>query len=54
MSPYMNQLCRLHDVILLVLYWLRFDVADEQWHMGGTPNLRGPFPAGWEERHSPS
>jgi hypothetical protein len=53
MSRDMNQLCRSHDLLLLVLDTLRFDVAQMQWGAGGTPNLRRLLPSGWEERHSP-
>ena len=49
----MNQLCRSHDVLLLVLDTLRFDVAKSEWDSGRTPNLHQLLPAGWEERHSP-
>ena len=53
MSPDMNQLCRSHDVLLLVLDTLRFDVACAEWNAGRTPNLARLLPGGWEERHSP-
>lgn len=53
MSRDMNQLCRSHDVLLLVLDTLRFDVAKAQWNTGRTPNFRRLLPQGWEERHSP-
>lgn len=49
----MNQLCRTHDVLLLVLDTLRFDVAKAEWDAGRTPNLTRLLPKGWEERHSP-
>ncbi len=49
----MNQLCRSHDVLLLVLDTLRFDVAKREWEAGRTPNLSQLLPQGWEERHSP-
>jgi Sulfatase len=49
----MNQLCLSHDVLLLVLDTLRFDVAKEEWIAGRTPNLSQLLPRGWEERHSP-
>jgi hypothetical protein len=49
----MNQVCQSHDVLLLVLDTLRFDVAAAEWKAGRTPNLVRLLPAGWEERHSP-
>jgi hypothetical protein len=53
MSRDMNQLCRSHDVLLLVLDTLRFDVAMTEWNAGRTPNLARLLPGGWQERHSP-
>jgi hypothetical protein len=49
----MNQLCRSHDLLLLVLDALRYDVASAEWSAGRTPNLSQLLPDGWEERHSP-
>ena len=49
----MNQLCLSHDVLLLVLDTLRFDIAKAEWEAGRTPNFRRLLPRGWEERHSP-
>lgn len=49
----MNQLCRSHDVLLLVLDTLRFDVAKRELEAGRTPNLQRLLSRGWEERHSP-
>jgi hypothetical protein len=49
----MNQVCRTHDVLLLVLDTLRFDVAKAEWEAGRTPNFARLLPGGWEERHSP-
>lgn len=49
----MNQLCCSHDVLLLVLDTLRFDIACKEWRSGCTPNLARLLPGGWEERHSP-
>jgi hypothetical protein len=48
-----RQLIGSHDVLLLTLDTLRFDVAAESYRAGRTPNLAGWLPAGWEERHSP-
>src|SRR5436190_20590151 len=53
MRPDMNQLCCSHDVLLLVLDTLRFDVAYKEWCSGRTPNLTRLLPGGWERRHSP-
>jgi hypothetical protein len=53
MSTDMNQLCRSHDVLLLVLDTLRFDVAQTEWRARRTPNFVRLLPGGWEERHSP-
>lgn len=49
----MNQLCRSHDVLLLVLDTLRYDVACAEWQGGRTPNFARLLPDGWEERHTP-
>jgi hypothetical protein len=49
----MNEICRTHDLLWLVLDTLRFDVAIEQWRAGLTPNLGRLLGDGWEERHSP-
>lgn len=49
-----NQLIGTHDVVLMTLDTLRYDVAARLWREGGTPNLRKHLPpGGWEERHSP-
>ncbi|MBL8956076.1 MAG: STM4013/SEN3800 family hydrolase [Myxococcaceae bacterium] len=48
-----NALVGTHDVLLLVLDTLRFDVADTSWREGRTPNLRRLVPNGWERRHAP-
>lgn len=43
-----------HDVLLVTLDTLRFDVAQNALVRGQTPNLAGVLPGGeWEERHSP-
>jgi len=49
----MNEICRTHDLLLLVLDTLRFDVAESEMRSGHTPNLARLLRAGWEERHSP-
>ena|ERR1043165_9471066 len=49
-----NPLIGTHDILLLTLDTLRYDVADACWRAGCTPNLARLLPAtGWEERHSP-
>jgi hypothetical protein len=53
MSRDMNQICATHDILLLVLDTLRFDVAAAEWNGGRTPNFARLLPGGWEERHSP-
>lgn len=53
MNRDMNQICGTHDVLLLVLDTLRFDIALAEWKAGRTPNLAGLLPEGWEARHSP-
>jgi Sulfatase len=43
-----------HDVLLVTLDTLRYDVARDALAQGRTPNLAAVLPAGgWEERHSP-
>jgi hypothetical protein len=42
-----------HDVLLLTLDTLRYDVAVACLRDGRTPNLARLLPGGWEERHSP-
>lgn len=49
----MNQIVGTHDLALIVLDTLRYDVAAEELAAGRTPNLAALLPAGWEERHSP-
>jgi len=49
----MNEICRTHDLLLLVLDTLRFDVALAEAAAGRTPNLQKLLPTGWERRHSP-
>ena len=44
-----------HDVLMVVLDALRYDVAVEALAGGRTPNLAAVLPGGaWEERHSPA
>lgn len=42
-----------HDVLLVTLDTLRFDVAAEAFAQGRTPTLAKVLPFGWDERHSP-
>lgn len=50
----MNQIVGRHDLAMIVLDTLRFDVAQEEWAAGRTPNLARLLPAsGWDRRHAP-
>lgn len=49
----MTALVGTHDLALIVLDTLRYDVAVEELRGGRTPNLARLIPGGWEERHSP-
>jgi hypothetical protein len=50
----MNELVGTHDLLLLTLDTLRYDVADRCLRRGRTPNLGHLLlPGGWEKRHSP-
>jgi hypothetical protein len=42
-----------HDVLLLTLDTLRYDVAQRLHSAGRTPHLAAMFPLGWEHRHTP-
>jgi len=42
-----------HDLALITLDTLRYDVAAEELAAGRTPNLAALLPHGWELRHSP-
>jgi len=42
-----------HELALIVLDTLRYDVAVEELAAGRTPNLAALSPAGWDRRHSP-
>ena len=48
----MNQIVGTHDVALIVLDALRYDVAVDEMAAGRTPNLAALL-GGWEKRHSP-
>lgn len=50
----MNQIVGTHDILLITLDTLRYDVARDLLALGRTPNLAAVLPeSGWEERHSP-
>ena len=53
MSLDMNTIVGTHDLALIVLDTLRYDVAVEELAAGRTPNLAALIPNGWEQRHSP-
>jgi predicted AlkP superfamily pyrophosphatase or phosphodiesterase len=42
-----------HDLLLITIDTLRFDVAEACWRDGSTPHLRAQLPDGWEKRHAP-
>lgn len=42
-----------HDIALITLDTLRYDVAIQAMQAGETPNIRRLLPDGWEERHTP-
>jgi hypothetical protein len=49
-----SRLIGTHDVLLMTIDTLRYDVARDAIGAGRTPNLAGVLPGGqWEERHSP-
>ncbi len=49
----MNAIVGTHDLALIVLDTLRYDVAVEELAAGRTPNLAALVPTGWDKRHSP-
>ncbi|WP_068922929.1 STM4013/SEN3800 family hydrolase [Planobispora rosea] len=50
----MNMIVGSHDLLLVTLDTLRYDVADELVRAGRLPNLARALPGGrWERRHSP-
>jgi hypothetical protein len=50
-----NRVVGTHDILLLTLDTLRYDVAQACLRQGRTPNLARLLPGGaWEERHSPA
>lgn len=49
-----RELIPTHDLLLVTLDTLRYDVAQDAWRRGETPNLSRLLPpTGWEERHTP-
>lgn len=49
-----NELVGTHDVLMMTLDTLRYDVAVEALAQGRTPHLKACLPGGqWEKRHSP-
>lgn len=51
----MNALVGTHDLLLITLDTLRYDVAAELLAQGRTPHLAALLPGGrWEQRHSPA
>ena len=50
-----NELIGTHDVLMVTLDTLRYDVAQEALHKGRTPGLQRLLPGGrWQERHTPA
>jgi predicted AlkP superfamily pyrophosphatase or phosphodiesterase len=49
----MNEIVGTHDIALIVLDALRYDVAEEELAAGRTPHLAAAIPGGWDKRHSP-
>jgi hypothetical protein len=50
----MNDVIGRDDLLLITFDTLRYDVAQEAWRAGVTPNLARWLPvSGWEERHTP-
>jgi hypothetical protein len=50
----MNDVVGRDDLLFITLDTLRYDVAQEAWRDGDTPNLAGRLPgSGWERRHTP-
>ena len=53
-NPDMNKVVGSHDLLLVTLDTLRYDVADRLAREGRTPNLARRLPGGrWERRHAP-
>lgn len=53
-NPDMHRIVGTHDVVMITLDTLRFDVAQAQFHAGQLPHLAAHLPSsGWELRHTP-
>jgi hypothetical protein len=52
-APDMNQVVGTHDLLLLTLDTLRYDVAQQEWESGRLPTFSQVLPRGWERRHAP-
>lgn len=51
----MRELIRSHDILMITLDTLRYDVAAAQLAAGGTPHLAEVLPDGvWQRRHTPA
>lgn len=50
----MNDVVGSHDILLITLDTLRYDVAVEELEAGRLPNLAKVLPDGWEKRHTPA
>jgi arylsulfatase A-like enzyme len=42
-----------HDIVLITIDTLRFDVAEACWRDESTPTFKRLIPRGWEKRHAP-
>lgn len=49
----MNGIVGSHDILMLVLDTLRYDVAEREHRAARTPNFATLLPSGWEKRHTP-
>ena len=48
-----NAIVGTHDIVLITLDTLRYDVAQRLWRNKRTPNLVAFSDSGWEPRHTP-
>ena len=54
MSVDMHRIVGTHDIVMITLDTLRYDVAQEQFRAGRLPHLAAHLPgSGWELRHTP-
>src|SRR5262245_37315406 len=50
----MNRVVGRDDLLLMTFDTLRYDIAQDAWRKGETPNLAERLPrGGWQRRHSP-